>query len=414
MNDVSASLSSLRVLVFSSLYPSAARPRHGIFVEARVRQMVAHAKIDARVVAPVPWFPSAWRGFGSYATLSATPAREHRHGIQVVYPRYVMIPKVGVPIQPLAMAIAGLSAMRALQRDGFECDVIDAHYFYPDGVAAALLSRWIGKPFVVTARGSDLNVLAEGRHLRARIVEAAGKAARVLCVSSALRDRAVDIGVAPDHVEVSRNGVDTSLFDIRDQVECRRYLGLQSIKGRLLLCVGNLVPEKDHRLAISALAELPDAHLLIVGDGPLRQALEQQAVTEGVRKRVTFKPAMPQQDLVAVYNAADVLVHPSLREGWPNVLLESMACGRAVVATKVGAASEIVSGRVAGRIADHTGSSIAGAIRDLLIDLPRPEEIRRHAMAFDWKSVAARCAAVLADASGQQQRGASAEARCAI
>jgi teichuronic acid biosynthesis glycosyltransferase TuaC len=304
--------------------------------------------------------------------------------------------------------------VRLLRRDGFEFDVIDAHYLYPDGVAASVLSRWIGKPFVLTARGSDLNVLVERPYIRRRIVTSAHRAARVLCVSSALRDRARDIGIRGECLEVSRNGVDTTLFDIRDRDRSRRLLALPDTRHPLMLCVGNLVVEKGHELAVRALSQLPTTSLLIVGNGPLRPALQALGERLGVQERLMFRDAMPQRDLVNVYNAADILLHPSLREGWPNVLLESMACGTGVVATDVGAASEIISDPVAGTLVpDRSPGSVASAVAARLRQPPRRSAVRAHAACFGWATVAQRCRDVLSQAIAGSESGRTGRTECA-
>jgi glycosyltransferase involved in cell wall biosynthesis len=392
--------SRLRVLVFSSLYPSASRPRHGIFVETRLRQLLTTGDIDARVVAPVPWFPAQHRIFGVYGEWAATPEREERYGVTILHPRYAMVPRLGAIGQPYAMALAGLRAIRALAREGFECDVIDAHYFYPDGVAAAMLGRWIGRPFVVTARGSDLNVIANGRFARSRIVATGRRAHRVLCVSEALRRRAIDIGLSADHVDVAPNGVDTDFFVVRDRADSRGRLRIADRPGPVMLCVGNLVPEKGHEMAIAALSLLKSGLLVIVGDGPLRRGLEDRARRLGVLDRIVFLHAMPQDALVDAYNAADVLVHPSLREGWPNVVLEAMACGVPVVATEAGGVREMIDdGRTGEIVSSRSPKVLAEAIERLLEKLPQRQDLRRHAATFAWSGVVGQCMRVLSAAA---------------
>ena len=101
---------ALRVLTLTTLYPSAANPRHGIFVETRLRKLREQARIDLRVVAPVPWFPFNWRIAGRYATFAATPRRELRDDVDVRHPRFVSIPRVGMAMQPQSLAAASLRA----------------------------------------------------------------------------------------------------------------------------------------------------------------------------------------------------------------------------------------------------------------------------------------------------------------
>lgn len=149
----------MKVLLFSSLFPSSVRPVHGIFVETRLRELIKTECVQAKVVAPVPWFPSKAERFGEYARFAATPRFERRNGLDVYHPRYALLPKIGMHLAPYAMALGALPTLLRLQKEGFDFDLIDAHYYYPDGVAAGLLAKRLGKPFVVTARGTDLNLI---------------------------------------------------------------------------------------------------------------------------------------------------------------------------------------------------------------------------------------------------------------
>ena len=93
----------LRVLTFTSLYPNAAQPRHGLFVAERLRHLRASGQIDATVVAPVPWFPSRSPQFGRYASYAQVPAREEQEGVTVLHPRYLAIPKILRPARALVV-----------------------------------------------------------------------------------------------------------------------------------------------------------------------------------------------------------------------------------------------------------------------------------------------------------------------
>ena len=161
---------AIRLLVFTSLYPSTVQPHHGVFVEERLRHLVESGRVAATVVAPVPWFPFRHRGFGAYAAFARVPEYEQRHGIHIHHPRYPVIPKLGMNIAPSLMHHALLPVLRKLAASGGPFDLIDAHYFYPDGVAAVRLGEAIGKPVVITARGSDVNVISR-HHSPARKIQ---------------------------------------------------------------------------------------------------------------------------------------------------------------------------------------------------------------------------------------------------
>jgi len=377
---------ALRLLTFSSLYPSAAQPRHGIFVETRLAHLVQHCDVDARVIAPVPWFPLRGRAFGRYAEFAAAPKREHRKGIEVRHPRYLMLPKVGVPMQPDTMAFAARAGIRAWQESGWWPELLDAHYFYPDGVAAALLAERFGLPLVITARGSDVNLLAKTPYIRKRIVWSADRAQAIIAVSPQLKRALVDLGISADKVVVLRNGVDLEIFKPHDRRAARDTLGLAH--RTTIACVGNLKAEKGFTLAIDCVRHLADTQLLIVGEGAERMNLEAAARRAGVADRVIFRPSLPQERLQHVYSSADVLLLTSTREGWPNVLLEALACGTPIAAVDVGAVGEIVTGPAFGRIAkDRDPAALARVAHDLIQSPPSRERLREHAALFDWRSI---------------------------
>jgi hypothetical protein len=184
----------MKVLTFSTLYPNAARPAHGIFVETRLRQLIATGQVESKVLAPVPWFPLRHAAFGEYALHARAPSQEHRHGIEVIHPRYPLIPKIGMTLAPMLLAQAVKPAIRSLL-ERFEFDAIDAHYLYPDGVAAAILGKQFGKPVVLTARGTDVTLVPQYRLPRAMILWAARSAAAIITVSRSLKNGLAGLGV---------------------------------------------------------------------------------------------------------------------------------------------------------------------------------------------------------------------------
>ena len=378
----------IRTLLFSTLYPSRARPLHGLFVETRLRELLRTGEVETTVMAPVPWFPSAHPRWGDYAAMAATPARETRSGIDVLHPRYPVVPKVGMTVAPLLLAAASIGPIRRLIAEGRDFDLIDAHYFYRDAVAATMLARHFRKRVVVTARGSDLNVISRYPTARWLMQWAARHADASIGVCSALAEQ-IKPWTSSERVHVVRNGVDLQRFRPASAEDARRRL--RTGGSPLLLSVGHLVENKGHALVIDALAEIrrhfPDARLAIVGQGPDRERLRERAALRGCEERVTFAGAVEHASMIDWYNAADVLVLASAREGWANVLLEALACGTPVVATRVGGSPEVVTDERVGRLVENRdGSSIAEAVQRLLRGKPDRETIRRYAEGFSWDS----------------------------
>ncbi|MCU6434136.1 glycosyltransferase family 4 protein [Undibacterium sp. Jales W-56] len=372
----------MRLLTFSTLFPNAQRPGHGIFVETRLRHLLASGLATSRVVAPVPWFPGTHRMFGQYASFAQVPERENRFGIRVEHPRYLLPPKVGMHIAPQMLALAARPCIARMLDEGDDFDLIDAHYFYPDGVAATRLGQYFNKPVVITARGSDITLLPAYPRPRKLILQAAADASGVITVCDALKDELIRLGVSAEKIVSLRNGVDLQLFRPVDRALTRQALGLTSFT---LLTVGHLVPVKGHELIIRSLPLLPEMRLLIAGDGPLRASLESLARGLNVSARVSFLGALRQDELRTYYAAADAMILASEREGWANVLLESMACGTPVVASTVWGTPEVVAAPEAGVLmAERTPASLVQAVRRLQEHYPDRAATRRYAENFSW------------------------------
>ena len=396
----------IRVLLFSTLYPSASRPSHGIFVETRLRELLKTGEVDVRVLAPVPWFPSTHPRFGEPARMAATPAQETRNGIPVTHPRYPLLPKIGMTLAPILLALACIAPIRKLQREGFDFDVIDAHYYYPDGVAAAWLARHFKKPLAITARGTDLNLITQYALPRRMMLWAAQQAQASIGVCKALVDVLRGWHVDPHKLHVMRNGVDLQRFTRVAAPELRARVGLQPGQGPLLLSVGHLIERKGHHLVIEALVALlpqhPDARAVIVGEGVERARLEALARQLGVADRVTLTGSLPQTELPRWYSAADVLILASSREGWANVLLEAMACGTPVVATSIWGTPEVVASPAAGVLVDErSGAALADGVRRLLAARPTPAAVRAYAEGFSWEDTSRAQVALFRRLAGQ-------------
>ncbi len=372
----------IRLLVFTSLYPNTVQPRHGVFVEERLRHLVAGGKISATVVAPVPWFPFRHRAFGAYAAFARVPQHEDRHGIRILHPRYPVIPKFGMSIAPFLMYRALLPVLRKLQTEGPDFDLIDAHYFYPDGVAAAKLGRAMHKPVVISARGSDVTLIPRYRLPRRQVKWAAARTVAIVTVSKALKDGLAVLGVDPEKITVLRNGVDLDRFQPQDRVAIRAKLGLT---GPVWLAVGHLIELKGVHITLAALAKAADVTLLIAGEGPEKRHLRQLADRLGVGSRVRFLGAIPHAELCEYYNAADAMLLASSREGMPNVVLESLACGTPVIVAPFDGAREVVGAPAAGQVAEsRTAEAIQVAWTRLREHPPGVAATRGYAERFGW------------------------------
>ncbi len=375
-------MNTMKILTFTTLYPNEVKPNHGIFVETRLRHLIADGNVQARVVAPVPWFPLKSAHFGKYAAFASVPKTETRRGIRISHPRYPLLPKFGMTLAPFCLARAVKAEIGRIIDEGYDFDLIDAHYYYPDGVAAVMLGKYFNKPVSITARGTDINLIPQYRMPRKMILWAAQNAAANITVCHALKDEMVGLGVPSDRIVPLRNGVDLTLFRPVERDTVRQSLGMTRFT---LLSVGLLEPRKGHNLVIEALTRLPEIDLRIAGTGPDRQKLEKLAQNLGVADRVRFLGSLAQDELRQYYGAADALVLASSREGWANVLLESMACGTPVIASNVWGTPEVVASPDAGVLmAERTAQGVANAVQALRERYPAFAATRQYAEKFSW------------------------------
>lgn len=377
----------MHLLTVSSLFPNAVDATHGIFVERRLIRLLEHTGARANVIAPVPWFPFKSKRFGKYADFARIPAQDVRHGVPVQHPRFALIPKVGMSLAPAAYAAAiKRAADRVIAAHGMP-DLVDAHYFYPDGVAAAALARALSRPLVITARGSDINVIGRMPGPAGKIVAAAQQSCAVVAVSEALKASMIEIGIDPDRIHVLRNGVDTNLFtplSVRDRETLRQELGF---KMTTFLSVGALKEAKGHDVAIDAVALMPEAELCIIGAGEQEEALRRQAQRLDLTARVRFLGRLEPDTLRGYYQAADCLILMSRREGMPNVVLESLASGTPVIAADAGGTREAVSSDRLGRITTaRTPAAVIDAWYSLTAQGIDRDGVRSAALGLDWET----------------------------
>ncbi len=392
----------MNILVFTSLFPNNVRPHHGVFIQERMTRVASLPGVKVRVVAPVPWFPPL--RLGSRYLYSQVRREETIEGLPVSHPRYFMVPKVGTGWHGPMMA-RSLQPFVAGLRQRFPFDVIDAHYVYPDGYAAVEIGRALGTPVVVSARGSDINHFGTIPAVRGHLARTLSGASALVAVSRALADAMRPLGAESREIHVIPNGVDAGKFRPVPRSTAREKLGLRT--GRLLLGVGHLTANKGFARLLGALHALrrrgdhEDVQAVVVGEGVYRKELERLIADWGLTDQVRLAGEVPHADLHLWYSAADLFCLFGEREGWPNVLLESMACGTPVLATPVGGVPEIVSSPEVGALAVGDDEALADAILAGLRRSWDREAIVRYAAPHTWERAAKSVHTVLASvASG--------------
>ncbi len=334
----------LKVLLFTNLFPNPVDNTRGIFTEQLARELGEIC--DVTVICPLPWFPNLafLRRFPRWFEFAQVPGEYTIRGTKVFSPKYIVLPRVSEPLLAALMFIGTYLTVRRLHR-AKKFDVINSMWLYPDSVAAGWIARRLGIPMVPTALGCDVNRMLNEGGKRRQILSMLQNAHSITAVSAALRDGMVSHGIPGARISTIPNGVDVSLFHLRDKWSSRKLLGLPTDK-KIALYVGRLSEEKGLTTIVKSLARLKshrsDFLFCLVGDGPLFNELKALAQSINVAENCLFAG---QQDHVAVagwLGACDVFCLPSLREGCPNVVIEALSSGRPVVASRVGGIPEMV------------------------------------------------------------------------
>lgn len=295
-------------------------------------------------------------------------------------------PRFGVPAVALPIGRKGIRGVRALLRafSHERFDVVNAHSS-TDAWLAAIALNWL------RVRRREHPVLVRTRHVSIAIPNDPATrwlyrraTSRIVTTGDALRAQLIrDNGIDPDRIESVPTGIDMARFEPRDRAAARDAVGLPA-DVPLIGIVATLRSWKGHRYLLNAMTRITrrDARLVVVGDGPQREALEAQRDALGLRDRVFF--AGLQQDVSAWIAAFDLFALPSYaNEGVPQALLQAMAMGTPPVTTAVGAIPEIArDGETALIVPPEDSPALARAIDRLLGDAMLRERLGAAARSF--------------------------------
>lgn len=379
----------LRVLTFTSLFPNSCDPNLGIFIYQRSAHLAKRPGIEVEVVAPIPYFPH-WLNIRRWQSAAVLPYLEKVGTLTVHHARYLLLPKISMPLHALSMFLGCLPAIwRINRREKIDC--IDAHFVYPDGLAAVLLGKVLRIPVIVSARGSDINIYPSYRLIRPMIWWTLRQASALIAVSASLKSEMATLGTDESKIRVVPNGVDSQRFQSFNREEARKKLSLP-LDGPLIVSVGALIPLKGHELLVRAFSRIATEHgnarLCILGEGPNRLELEQLIAKLGLEGKIQLRGKRPNEELPLWFNAADVSCLASTREGWPNVVTESLACGTPVVATRVGGIPEILHSTELGVVTEQSEEGLAAGLEQALSKKWDRQEISRVTRERTWETVA--------------------------
>lgn len=371
----------MKIAFISNYFPSSAEPWQGRSLYQTLRVLARKAEIQ--VFYPNADYPSALkprsRRYNSLDPSYSPP------DVKVSYYNYPALPALSRPFNGWMAGRALLPAVRE-----FAPDLVFSCFLYPDGCAALKIAKALGLPVVAMAIGSDINRIGDpfSRHHTRRVLRDADS---IVTVSGDLAQKAVAMGASPKTTRAVMNGCDLSVFHPMDRLEARRKLGIDPI-AEAVVYIGRMDVKKGLRelvgAAVSLRAQRENLQVYMVGEGPDRSLIDSAIQAAGANGWIHTLPACAFDEVALWMAAADLVTLPSYMEGCPNVVLEALASGRPVVATRVGGIPEIMSDECGRLVPPRDCAALAEAIASVLDSRWNAGEISAK-RSRSWDAVAA-------------------------
>jgi glycosyltransferase involved in cell wall biosynthesis len=376
-------MTSLRpkALVFTNAYPRDFEPNKGLDIKEQVQRL--QRDFEIRVIAPVPKKLFKKKGI-------AIPQKTWVDGIEVFQPQYLTLPKIGVLFCGYTYFLAINKFLMALRKQ-FPFDLIISYWVYPDGFAAALCAKKFNVPLIIRPRGSDINVWIKHGILRRIIKKTLRKAQKIIPVCNDLKQSIKTLGVKEEKISSVSLGVEHKKFFPMEKDACREKFNLEMNK-KIVLFVGNFIEVKGIDYFLKAIEILDnngrdDIIIQMLGSGKLKNKIESVIRNNG-NLSINIQGEIAHNELPIWMNASDVFCLPSLSEGFPNVLMEALACGLPVVATNVGGIPEIINNENLGiLVPPRNEKALADAIEAALSREWNKEKLVERVREESWDKI---------------------------
>lgn len=322
------------ILIYCSEFPNPIEPLKGTFIE-RILSYYPE-EFDIKVVAPIPYFLGQRKGKLGIHIPKKQIVTFGKKNVEVFRPKYILFPKNF--LRPLIGILQGLFAFKTISNihKNWNIHLIHVHFSHPDGIAVRQICKRLDLKYIITEhRGAIINLL-HSPMLRSQLIKVYNSAAKVIAVSEFTRRIIIDFIHSESHCVVIPNGVELSRFVIKPRAS--------SLKN--IVFVGNLIYSKGIHVLISSIAELKRRHVIlnlsIIGDGKYKKELVNLAHNLDLDNQIQFLGTKRPDDIDILLPTYDLLVLPSFIESFSVVIIEAMAAGLPVIATKCGGPEYIV------------------------------------------------------------------------
>ena len=362
-----------KILVLSNMFPSKDNEINGCFVHEQVRFLRKYCGLDVRVVSCKPFWINtfnpikAFRAKQAYEKAINGAQWEDYRDVPVMYLPYKVGTKYPHKKHSTTYSQAILKKIAEIYQD-YKFDMIHAHTSYLDGNAARMLSTKYQIPYVITEHTGPFSILTNNPIVKKKTLHAIKNADKVWAVSDSLRRTMLSSfsdDLSPQQIDVLYNGVDMDRFLVNDVPQSSDTINV--------MYVGYLEEVKNPLNLIAAFSLLhqnnSNVRLKLVGDGTLREAVQEKVAELGLSNVVTMYGLCTREQVAQlIEKECDIFVLPSKAETFGVVLIEAMACGKPIVATKCGGPEGIVTEDIGLLCENDNPESMYNAINSLIIN----------------------------------------------
>jgi teichuronic acid biosynthesis glycosyltransferase TuaC len=327
------------ILVLTNAFPVKDDPNKGLDVQEQLRRLSAFYEIKVIYARPSREVNRLRMPFFSKLSIN---------NLDVFETNYYTFPKIGILTSGISYYFSCSKLIYDIHRT-FTIDLIISYWTYPEGFAASLISRKLNIPLIIRPRGSDINFFMRYALLRSLIRYALKRTTRIIPVCYDLKKTIKELGISDDKIHCIPFGVDSTKFRPLDKEACRKKLGI-NLDCKMVLFIGNLVEVKGIDYLLKAMMRFENFSenngtnnivLYILGTGRL-ESKYREIINEFKKCKVILQGEIPNDEIPFWMNSSDLFCLPSISEGYPNVLMEALACGVPIVASKVGGIPEII------------------------------------------------------------------------